>query len=174
MWKSRLMSVMPVRVPPRSRLAAITKTNACWVKSGTVLQSRMAMRTSFAEPVVITPWSEIDDGPAGHSLLADGRDISPSGISFWHEDSLPYRAVAISYRGTERDDDEQWFVETLLVRLLWCRFGKNGRYLSGGRIEKMIEYEFGRPLVVLLGDESLKTLVSTPTHRHAERFSKEP
>lgn len=145
------MSVMPVTVPPRSRLAQLTKTGACWVKSGTVLQSRLAMRTAFAEPIVITPWCEKADCPAGHSLLADGRDVSPTGISFWHRESLPFRTVAVSYRGSGRDETSEWSVETLLVRLLWCRFSQNGKYLSGGRFESEIGAEFGQPLAVLLG-----------------------
>lgn len=138
-----------------SRLARLCEAKACWVKSGPVVEGRGALRVPFGEPIVITPW-EPGNGPAGPSLLASGHDVSAAGVAFWHSDPLPYRFVAVSLRGDGEDEDGHPSVETVLVELLWCRFLRRGTYLSGGRMERILGAEFGRPLAILLGAPDIR------------------
>jgi len=133
--------------PPLDRLKQV---RACWVKSGPVTEGRGALRVPFDETVVVTPWDVAGRAPAGPAILAAGRDLSTGGLSFSHAGTLPHRYVAVSFRGDRRDDEGRPAIETLLVRLIWCRFTRRGLYLSGGKLEGTLGESFGRPLAVLL------------------------
>lgn len=141
------MSPVPAKAiaTPRGNRAA-----ACWVKFGPVTE-RAAVRVPFDESVVVTPWDVAMAAPAGPSLLAGGRNLSTGGISFSHVGLLPHRHVAVSFPGTRRDEEGDRVIETLIVRLIWCRFTRRGIYLSGGRFEGTLGDAFGRPLATLLG-----------------------
>jgi len=61
-----------------------------------------------------------------------GRDISPRGMSFFHEQPLPFRRaiVALEHPETARFTAE--------IDIRWCRFAKIGWYESGGRLLRSI------------------------------------
>lgn len=139
--------------PPR--LDRLARVRACWVRSGPVTEGRVALRVPFDETVVVTPWDVAGRAPAGPAILAAGRDLSTSGLSFSHAGTLPYRYVAVSFRGDRRDEEGRPVIETLLVRLIWCRFTRRGLYLSGGKLEGTLGESFGRPLAVLLDDAAV-------------------
>jgi hypothetical protein len=61
-----------------------------------------------------------------------GKDISPRGISFFHERPLPYRRAIVSF---EHPDVGRFCVE---VDVTWCRFTSSGWYQSGGRLIRTI------------------------------------
>ncbi|HEX6984624.1 MAG TPA: hypothetical protein VF170_04570 [Planctomycetaceae bacterium] len=145
------MTAATTAEPIPSRLGRLSGVRACWMKSGPVVQGRAVLRMPFDEPVVVTPWELAAGRPAGPSLLASGRDLSPTGLSFSHADPLPCRFAAVSFRGERTDPEGGPLIETVVVRLLWCRFLRGGTYLSGGRFERMLGDEFGRPLATLLG-----------------------
>ncbi|MBA3315871.1 MAG: hypothetical protein M3552_05635 [Planctomycetota bacterium] len=138
--------------PVGTRCSRLSQVRACWVKSGPVVQGRAALRMPFAEPVVVTPWNTASGSPGGRSQLSSGRDISEDGIAFLHREALPCQFAAVSFRGLAAfdDDDSELVVETVLVRLLWCRFVRSGHYLSGGRFEKTLGEDFGQPFAALL------------------------
>lgn len=62
------------------------------------------------------------------ALTVVGKDISPSGISFFHEQPLPHRRVIVVF---EHPDVGTF---TLTVDLGWCQFIGAGWYISGGRL----------------------------------------
>jgi len=136
--------------PAGWRCSRLSQAKACWVKSGPVVQGRSSLRIPFAELLIVTPWDEASRGPAGRSILADGRDLSEEGIAFRHRHQLPCRFAVVSYRGQTDVECEAQFVESVLVRLLWCRFVRSGVYLSGGRFERQLDAEFGEAFMPLL------------------------
>jgi hypothetical protein len=141
-------------VAPETALSASArsaKARACWVKCGPVIEGRGALRVPFDETVVVTPWDIAKGAPVGPSVLAAGRDLSTTGLSFSHTAALAARHVAVSFRGDHADREGRPEIDTLLVRLIWCRFTRRGIYLSGGRLEGTIRDGFGGALATLLG-----------------------
>jgi hypothetical protein len=57
-----------------------------------------------------------------------GKDVSRTGLSFFHERPLHYRRAIVSLE----HPDFGWFAAEL--DLNWCRFTKPGWYISGGRL----------------------------------------
>jgi hypothetical protein len=144
------MALTAALAPTAWQCSRLSRVKACWVKSGPVVQGRSSLRIPFSDLIVVTPWDEAARGPTGRSILADGRDISEEGVAFRHRQPLPYRYAVVSYRETDPQDGEPRAVESVLVRLLWCRFVRGGSYLSGGRFERPLEREFGEPFWPLL------------------------
>lgn len=102
-----------------------------WHQWGGLLNDRRAHRVAFPETLLVVGLTT-DSGtgqfiPVTEPIIAHGRDISVDGISFQHADPLPHRYVAISFRSP-------FGSETLVARLSWCRFGRENRYVSGGRL----------------------------------------
>lgn len=62
------------------------------------------------------------------ALTVVGKDISPSGISFFHELPLPHRRVVVTF------EHPNVGAFTLKVDLGWCQFIGAGWYISGGRL----------------------------------------
>lgn len=112
-----------------------------WHQSGGLLNDRRAHRVAFSETLYVvglTVDSESDQFvPVSESVIARGRDISIDGISFQHDEPLPHRYVAISYRSPSG-------TETLVAKLSWCRFARKDNYVSGGRLtaETQLDHEF--------------------------------
>ena len=65
--------------------------------------------------------------PAEETVVVVGRDLSESGLGFYHHEPLPYRRVIASLEAP----NGRWFA--FLMDLTWCRFTKGGWYESGGR-----------------------------------------
>jgi hypothetical protein len=61
-----------------------------------------------------------------------GKDISPRGISFFHEQPLPHRRAIITF---EHPDVGRFTME---IDLGWCQFTGVGWYVSGGRLIRTI------------------------------------
>ncbi|MGC1273735.1 MAG: hypothetical protein WBC44_08520 [Planctomycetaceae bacterium] len=118
--------------------ASLPNGRACWMKNGPLVPEWATPRGPTGT-IVVTPWNVCDGVPAGPSMLAEGRDVSSSGLSFAHAGLLACRFAAVSFRADREDGS---IVETILVRLLWCRFTGQGGYLSGGRFERMLGDEF--------------------------------
>lgn len=111
---------------------------ACWIGNRLLVPEEAAVRFP-AGPIVVTPWDVLDDVPAGPSLRATSRDVSAGGLSFAHAGLLTCRFAAVSCRTNAADGTR---TETMLVRLLWCRFIGRHRYLSGGRFERTFDEVF--------------------------------
>jgi len=104
---------------------------ASWYQWGGLLNDRRAHRVAFPEVLhVVGLGTNSDTGQfmqVSEPIIASGRDISVDGISFRHEVPLPHRYVAVSYRSP-------FGTQTLVAKLSWCRFEREGNYVSGGRI----------------------------------------
>lgn len=62
------------------------------------------------------------------AMTVVGKDISPRGISFFHEHPLPYRRAIVAF---DHPDVGQF---TMNVDMGWCQFLRQGWYISGGRV----------------------------------------
>jgi hypothetical protein len=62
------------------------------------------------------------------SMIVVGKDISPNGISFFHEHPLPYRRAIVSFEHPEVG------TFTMEIDLSWCQFTGTGWYVSGGKL----------------------------------------
>ena len=60
-------------------------------------------------------------------ILVSVRGIAVDGISFRHQVAIPHRYVAVRYRSSSG-------TETLVTKLSWCHFEREGHYISGGRL----------------------------------------
>jgi hypothetical protein len=102
-----------------------------WHQWGGLLNDRRAHRVAFPETLLVVGLAtDSVTGqfiPVTEPIIAKGRDVSVDGISFQHADPLPHRYVAVSFRSP-------FGSETLVARLSWCRFAREDRYVSGGRL----------------------------------------
>ena len=64
--------------------------------------------------------------PVDGEIVATARDISGDGISFRHDNPLPYRFVEVTYHAALG-------AVTRRAKLTWCRYAVEGFYVSGGR-----------------------------------------
>ena len=62
-----------------------------------------------------------------------GKDLSRSGIGFFHREPLPQRHVILSF------DDPRLEQLSIEVELNRCRFSNLGWYESGGRLLRLVE-----------------------------------
>jgi len=74
----------------------------------------------------------LTDGNA-EAITAVGKDLSRSGIGFFHHEPLPHRHVALSF------DDPRLEGLSVEVELNRCRFSNLGWYESGGRLLRLVE-----------------------------------
>ena len=114
-----------------STVRGIDSSPASWYQSGGLLNDRRAHRVAFPETLhVVGLAMDPDSGqfvPVSEPVTAHGRDISVDGISFRHDEPLPHRYVAVSFRSPQG-------TETLVAKLSWCRFACKDNYISGGRL----------------------------------------
>lgn len=130
----RATSSQPASAPPvlpqlREMERLISTLVGSWCPLPTSGQNRRWQRVRYEKPIAVTPLEEQTDEPIGRPMRACGRDLSPGGISFTHHRPLPYRTVAVSF-----DFEDEKTVETVVARLIWCRYTRGGLYLDGGRI----------------------------------------
>ena len=78
--------------------------------------------------MVLTPLDPGSALPDGDPTLVAGRNLSLQGVSFSHEHPLPYRDIVLTFALPGGG------VESMVVRLKWCRFTRGGKYQSGGRL----------------------------------------
>ncbi len=92
---------------------------------GRLPERRCHTRYPFPCLIHLTPVDA--DGAAEETVVVVGRDLSESGLGFYHHEPLPYRRVIASLEAP----NGRWFA--FLMDLTWCRFTKGGWYESGGR-----------------------------------------
>lgn len=88
----------------------------------------------IALPLVlqVTPLDQTGQPLEHLALRVVGKDISPRGISFFHEQPLPYRRAIVTF---EHPEVGRFCVE---VDMSWCRFTSPGWYQSGGRLIRTV------------------------------------
>ena len=76
----------------------------------------------------VTPLDQTGQRLDELALTVVGKDISPNGISFFHEQPLPHRRAIVVF---EHPDVGTFMME---IDLGWCQFTGAGWYVSGGRL----------------------------------------
>lgn len=99
--------------------------NASWQSGQQTHERREAIRVPLAQEICVIG---LDDGfqPATEPLVMHGRDISAQGLSFSHGKPITTRFAAVSFQVATG-------IETVVVKLAWCRFSRPGSYVSGGK-----------------------------------------
>jgi hypothetical protein len=100
---------------------------ASWHSGVASIQARRWHRIPFARRLTITPLDDSAHGPSGESFTVTGREISLVGVSFTHTRPLAARHVAVTFHLADGT------TESVVTRLRWCRFRRDGVYLSGGQ-----------------------------------------
>ena len=93
------------------------------------VELRLALRRPFPEPIRLTP---VDQGlrATGSVMTTIARDLSNTGIGFFHTSPITANHVVIEFDGMPD--------RGLLTRLIWCRFRRDGWYVSGGHFAKVL------------------------------------
>lgn len=81
----------------------------------------------------LTPLDADGQPLLGQRMTVVGRDISPRGMSFFHEQPLLFRRAVVSLNHPEVPPF------TVEVDIRWCRFAKVGWYESGARLIRYVE-----------------------------------
>ena len=76
----------------------------------------------------VTPLDQTGQRLDELSTIVVGKDISPHGISFFHEQPLPHRRAIVVFEHPDVG------VFTMEIDLGWCQFTGAGWYVSGGRL----------------------------------------
>lgn len=105
---------------------------ASWQNGPFVWERRNGHRAQFTELIQLTPLDEETQEAAGETHSVQGRDLSLHGASFIHQEPLPFRTVGLTF------DLPSGARATIILRLTWCRFTRQGWYESGGRFLKPI------------------------------------
>jgi hypothetical protein len=76
----------------------------------------------------VTPLDQTGQRLDELTTIVVGKDVSPFGISFFHEQPLPHRRAIVAF---EHPDIGTFTME---IDLSWCQFTGTGWYVSGGRL----------------------------------------
>jgi hypothetical protein len=76
----------------------------------------------------VTPLDQTGQRLSELSMIVVGKDISPNGMSFFHEHALPHRRAIVTF---EHPDVGTFTME---IDLGWCQFTGSGWYVSGGKL----------------------------------------
>jgi hypothetical protein len=76
----------------------------------------------------VTPLDQTGQRIEDLAMTVVGKDISPNGLAFFHEQPLPHRRAIVVFEHPE--------VGTFMMEidLGWCQFTGSGWYVSGGRL----------------------------------------
>ncbi len=91
------------------------------------VEHRCERRFHYPRLLVVEPLDDLGQ-VVGDRLTVVGKQLSLSGLSFFHPESIPYRWVAAELEGQGAQSVR------LLMDLTWCRFTPHGWYESGGKI----------------------------------------
>ena len=102
----------------------------------TVTDRRAQERTAYTRLFPLTPVNNAEEMIAcGETIQAAGKNLSPGGIGFFHQEAIPSRYVVISLQQSQ-DTFSQY-----LVKISWCRFLHTDWYDSGGQIIRMVKWD---------------------------------
>lgn len=93
-------------------------------------EQRDTDRYPFTRLIELTPYDTVADGPTGERITVPCRNLSLTGMGFYHSNALASRFATVQLLP---DSDEP----ELLIRLVWCRFLKPGWYDNGGRFVRV-------------------------------------
>lgn len=96
---------------------------------------RTEHRQAFPCMFELTPLDPDDFSSIGDATPVIGKDISPGGVHFYHQKTLPYQYMLMSMIGPTAL--ERGTTPKLIVKLRWCRFLRPGWYDSGGQFVRI-------------------------------------
>ena len=94
-------------------------------------------RQTIACMFELTPVNLDDLSPLSDPITVIGKDISPGGLHFYHQQTMPYQHVLVSPvapTAIELADSPK-----ILLKLRWCRFLRPGWYDSGGQFVRVVK-----------------------------------
>jgi hypothetical protein len=94
---------------------------------GQFVERRFEQRFPYPHLLHLTPLAEDGLTPQGDSVVVVGKDLSESGLSFFHPRPLADRRMIVSLDAPGSEPI------SFLIDLNWCRFTQQGWYFSGGR-----------------------------------------
>ena len=97
-----------------------------------MIERRRAHRYPYPHLIVLTPVMPDGTTQVGPPVVASGKQISETGLGFFHPTPLPFRRVIASLE----QGPGQW--SGFLMDLHWCRFTRYGWYESGGRFLQLV------------------------------------
>ena len=120
----------PSNLPLEGLLHAL---EASWQRGGPGWERRTAHRYDFCQTVTLVPLTARTEEPEGSCMIVETQELSANGVGISHSQPLPYKKVALTLAlpcGAR---------VTVITKLLWCRFTKEGRYASGGQFLRWVE-----------------------------------
>ena len=102
-------------------------------------ERREHARHAFATVISLTPVDRSQLAPLGEPLLVIGKQISITGLGFYHTSALLHGCFLVSVPGESVGnavEDRQ-----LVLQTKWCRFLGKGLYESGGQFVKTVSNE---------------------------------
>jgi hypothetical protein len=96
------------------------------------VERRRDRRYPYPHLIRLTPLADDGQNVAGVPLVAVGKQLSETGLGFFHSTPLPYRRMLVSL------DAADGRALSLAIDLTWCRFTRFGWYESGGRFLRVV------------------------------------
>jgi len=124
--------VSRVTVPEADVATSVRTLLANSFPSERMVERRRAHRYPFPHLIVLTPVMPDGTTQAGPPVVASGKQISETGLGFYHPAPLPFRRVIASLE----QGPGHWL--GFLLDLHWCRFTRYGWYESGGRFLQVV------------------------------------
>jgi hypothetical protein len=97
-------------------------------------ERREHIRYAFPAVMALTPVDAVSLEPLAEPTLVTGKQISHSGLGFFHSGPLLHRCFLVSIVNESGDHRDSQFV----LRTGWCRFLGKGLYESGGQFIRIV------------------------------------
>ena len=94
---------------------------------GQLSERRFEPRFPYPHLLYLTSLAKNGVDTQGDSIVVVGKDLSESGMSFFHPRPLADRHMIVSLEAA----GSNWL--SFLIDISWCRFTRQGWYFSGGR-----------------------------------------
>jgi hypothetical protein len=94
-------------------------------------ERRRHKRYPFPHLLTLTPVGNDALKPIAEPMVVVGKDLSVSGLHFYHRSPLPYRRAIVSF------DDLPIDIHLLMIAS-WCRFLRPEWYDSGGKFTHLV------------------------------------
>jgi hypothetical protein len=104
------------------------------------LERRRDRRFPYPHLINLTPLADDGHTLAGSPFVVVGKQLSESGLGFFHATALPHRRMLVSL---EAGDGRSI---SLAIDLTWCRFTRFGWYESGGRFLRVVRTPLPAPV----------------------------
>ncbi len=102
---------------------------ATWHRFSQLVYARNAVRIPYSRRIAVIPLDDAGQPVIDEAVLVRGRDLSALGLSFDHDRPLVLRDAWIAFVEESGQARSIWKAE-----LKWCRFTRQGKYVSGGRL----------------------------------------